>query len=168
MIKTKMEYNIFKIYVLLTLFMVSHSQTVRIGQESCKFINNIVNCTQWSQDLSIFPNLRDFLQFQFKYAKFIYKFKNFTVLTNFSFRNYSITALDLSQNQIEMIEKNAFDGIRDLLQLDLALNLLKDFECSIFLHGVEHLNLDCNKIEELKKAALEKCVNLELLSLSAN
>lgn len=80
----------------------------------------------------------------------------------------TLEKLDLSENQITSIEDDAFDGLENLIELDLSFNLLQYLPTSIGkLKKLKRLNLSGNDISSLPKE-FENLTSLESLDFNNN
>ncbi len=84
----------------------------------------------------------------------------------------NIKILDLSQNEIEQLKKNAFHSPQasHLVELHLERNQIQSIDRFIFssLHNLKYLNLKENRIIFLEDLALKSLPKLEILDLSRN
>lgn len=81
---------------------------------------------------------------------------------------HSLEKLDLSENQISSIEDDAFDGLENLVELDLSFNELQYLPTSIGkLKKLKRLNLSGNNISSLPKE-FEHLTSLEFLDFNNN
>lgn len=80
----------------------------------------------------------------------------------------TIEKLNLSENKISFIDDDAFNGLEDLIELDLSFNELKYLPTSIGkLKKLKKLNLSGNKISHLPKE-FENLTSLEFLDFNGN
>ena len=91
----------------------------------------------------------------------IEKYKDF-------FREVKILYLD--KNDIEKIEKDAFNGLEKLEELDLSGNKITEIEKDAFngLKNLEMLDLLGNKLTSLPERIFKSLVNLEWVYLKGN
>lgn len=81
---------------------------------------------------------------------------------------HTLEKLDLSENKISSIDDNAFDGLENLIELDLSFNELTYLPTSIGkLTKLKRLNLSGNRIGSLPKE-FENLTSLEFLDLDNN
>ncbi|MFM2290491.1 MAG: hypothetical protein RIS29_304, partial [Bacteroidota bacterium] len=81
---------------------------------------------------------------------------------------YTLEKLDLSENNISSIDDDAFEGLENLIELDLSFNELQYLPTSIGkLKKLKRLNLSGNKISSLPKE-FEKLTSLEFLDFDSN
>jgi Leucine-rich repeat (LRR) protein len=87
-----------------------------------------------------------------------------------SFKNMDVTTeLDLSKNQISIIEYDAFQPLIRLVSLDLSVNRITDFIVNPRdLVNVKYLNLNTNNIHNLYFDSFISMKNLQNLDLSNN
>lgn len=82
--------------------------------------------------------------------------------------SYTLEKLDLSENKISIIDDDAFNGLENLVELDLSFNELKYLPTSIGkLKKLKRLNLSGNKISSLPKE-FENLTSLEFLDFDNN
>ena len=76
--------------------------------------------------------------------------------------------LDLSENQIRCIEKNMFENLKNLNRLDLSRNKLEklDPESFIRLVNLKELNLNSNEFVDFDFGILDKLPKIETLNIS--
>ena len=81
---------------------------------------------------------------------------------------HSLEILDLSENRISSIEDDAFDGLENLIELDLSYNELHYLPTSIGkLTKLKRLNISGNKITTLPME-FENLTSLEFLGVESN
>lgn len=81
---------------------------------------------------------------------------------------HTLEKLDLSENKITSIDDDAFDGLENLIELDLSFNELQYLPTSIGkLKNLKRLNLSGNKISSLPKE-FENLTSLEFLDFDGN
>ena len=81
---------------------------------------------------------------------------------------HTLEKLDLSENKISSIDDDAFDGLENLIELDLSFNELNYLPTSIGkLRKLKRLNLSENKISSLPKE-FENLTSLEFLDFDGN
>lgn len=78
--------------------------------------------------------------------------------------------LILRRNRIEMLDKDVFSRNRDLQKIDLANNLIRSLEHDVFagLEQLKELFLCNNFLKEFEPSLIETCVNLEVVKLDSN
>jgi len=78
--------------------------------------------------------------------------------------------LDLSRNQIESIDQNAFKKMRELKVLNLAYNKLKSFESGTFLdlNHLRLLDLSFNQLSDIEPKLFVYMFHLRELNLNGN
>jgi len=80
----------------------------------------------------------------------------------------TLEKLDLSENKIKSVEDDAFDGLENLIELDLSFNELTYLPTSLGkLSKLKRLNLSGNKIRSLPKE-FENLTSLEFLDFEGN
>jgi len=81
---------------------------------------------------------------------------------------HTLEKLDLSENKINSIDDDAFDGLENLVELDLSFNELRYLPTSIGkLTKLKRLNLSGNKINSLPRE-FENLTSLEFLDFDSN
>lgn len=82
----------------------------------------------------------------------------------------NLRRLNLSNNNIELIEPGSFDRLVRLEELDLSGNQLETIMPKLFskLKSLKSLNLSKNQLNSLKKEYVTGLVNLEMLDISKN
>ncbi|PQJ09114.1 GTP-binding protein [Flavipsychrobacter stenotrophus] len=81
---------------------------------------------------------------------------------------HTLEKLDLSENNINSIEDDAFEGLENLIELDLSFNKLQYLPSSIGqLKKLKRLNLSGNEISSLPKE-FENLTSLEFLDFNNN
>ena len=80
------------------------------------------------------------------------------------------TILSLRDNQIDAVEAGAFNGLVNLINLDLSNNQLKQLDANMFtdLKNCTYLHLDDNLIQEIEPGSFNGLSNLEQLDLCNN
>ncbi len=87
------------------------------------------------------------------------------------FENFpNLENIKLINNQIQAIDKNAFNGLANLQILELSHNLITTLPQAIFdtLISLKRLYLDQNQLQEITPAYFNRLASLELLSLCEN
>lgn len=79
-----------------------------------------------------------------------------------------LKVLNVSRNEISVIESECFESLMELEVLDLSFNMIASIENNIFsqLNNLEVLNLEHNLLTKLPE--LENLLNLKILNLSHN
>jgi Leucine-rich repeat (LRR) protein len=90
--------------------------------------------------------------------------------TTFNHKAESLEVLDLSYNQLELIENGSFYFLNKLKHLDLAVNNLSYLEDEIFLplYGLKYLNLSLNYLQLIQRKLFQSMNKLETLDLGHN
>jgi Leucine-rich repeat (LRR) protein len=101
---------------------------------------------------------------------FYFNFNRIKTLTYFSFDLSSLLHLEFDNNEISVIECNAFEELKRLQILSISNNFLTEITGEIFLNQLKliDLNLSHNLIEFIEQNSFQNLIDLKVLDLSFN
>jgi Leucine-rich repeat (LRR) protein len=166
------KFSIFFLF-LVVLIQINYLELCQIDVVVCdckiKRSFHIINCNQLDKNSIKFPDLSTLKNLTDSGSELRLTNKNYSILPSFTFNGLILNMLDLSQNEIQFIDFNAFEGIYDLEYLVLSQNKLQTIELkSKSLENLKELNLRDNEIQNVGNLMFENLYYLVELDLSDN